>query len=303
MPTYNFKKQTKVYVVRNGFRYYLDIYPDLSFSQTFDETTVPVKTLHSQFDMFEDAVITKANPANFSFTMPILLQADLDVVYELLVNYDTTTSEATLNTADLYIEGNSEVYKLEMAVVEGGTFNIVKDALMTVSISGTARKLSKHTGAIPGTPVSRSVTQTYSPVTATQVSVGGVVQQYISAITLELKNNVQWVDFATLQNSIGISDASGTMFPEAFVVQNRTLSGTIQQYVTDETNSNVNSWSTNAALSVQVGSTTAWTLQFMLPQVVYTNRSELQDALIQSYDFRMTSPNPDLSSVFVKRSI
>jgi len=302
MPTYNFKKQTKLYVVRNGLRYLLDIYPDLSFSQTFNETNVPVKTLHSQFDMFEAAVITNANPANFSFTSPILQEGDMDVLFTLLRDYATVNNEATLNTADLYVESNSEVYKLEKAVLESGTFQIVKDSPLTLSLSGTARKLSKFSGDIPGTLQPRT-TRTHTAVTSLQVSVAGVVQPYITAVTVELKNNVQWIEATTLQNSIGISDASGTMFPEAFVVGSRTLSGTIQQYITDETNSNVNSWRNNTPVNIQVTNTgSAWALEFLVPSAVFTNRLEAQDVYIQSYDFRLSS-NPVLTNVIKKRTI
>lgn len=303
MTTYNFKKDTKLHVVRNGLRYTLDIYPDISFSQTFNETNVPVKTLHSQYNMFENAVITKANPANFTFTIPMLLEGDMGIVLELLTDYDTTSDEATLKTSDLYVESNSEVYKLEKAVFESGTFQIVKNALISLSIAGTARKLRKYTDGLPGVPQARTATRTFSATTAMMVAIAGTVQDRITAVSIELKNDVQWMEFATLHNSMGISDVSGTMFPETFFVSSRTLSGTIQQYVTDETNSNVNSWNTNTSINVQVGNLGSdWTLQFLIPTAVFTNRVEVQDLLIQSYDFRMTS-NVDLSTVIKKRSI
>jgi len=302
MATYNFKKQTKLYVVRNGLRYALDIYPDISFSQTFNETNVPVKTLHSQYNMFENAVITKANPANFAFTVPILLESDLNIVLELLMDYEQG-SEATLKTADLYVESNSEVYKLEKSVFESGTFQIVKDAFISLSLSGTARKLSKFTDTIPGTLQTRSAKQTYNQVSAMLVAIGGVTQNYVTSVSVELKNEVQWVDFATLQNSLVISDALGTQFPEAFVVGSRTLSGTVQQYVTNETNS-VNTWSIGGALSIQIGTVGQLTnLQFLVPSIVYTNRLEVQDLYIQSYDWRMNSNPAALADVIKKRNI
>lgn len=302
MPTYNFKKNTKLYVVRNGVRYLLDIYPDLTFSQTFNETNVPVKTLHSQYDMFEGAVITSANAANFSFSAPILLEGDLNILFELLMDYDETSSEATLKTADLYVESNTEVYKLEKAVFETGTFQIVKDRPLMVSIAGTASKLSKHVGAIPGMLLPRKTTRTFSLVTSMAVNVASVLQKYITAVTIELRNDVRWNDFSTLQNSIGISGASGTQFPGAFVVGSRVLSGTIQQYITDETNT-VNTWGNNVPISVQVGSVGAtWNLEFLIPNAVFTNRLEVQDVYVQSYEFRMTS-NPVLANVIKKRTV
>jgi hypothetical protein len=299
MPTYNFKKDSKFYVVRSGLRYSLDVYPDFSCSQTFEETAVQVKTLHSQFDMFEDATITKASPANFSLTCPILVEHDLDIMLELLKDYDGNTIEAQMKTADLYVVSNSETYKLEKAVIEGGTFTLSNNAPITLSLSGSASKLSRYVGTVPGTPVARSATRTYGRITTLAVTVGGVLQPSITSVSIELKNNVQWLDFATLQNSLQISGASGTQFPGAFVVSSRVLSGTIQQYLTDETATNANTWNTNSSINVKASHAGTTMLEFAIPKVVYTNRLEVQDLFLQSYDFRM-SGNPLLANVIKK---
>lgn len=299
MLTYNFKRESKVYVVRNGLRYLLDVYPDLSFSQTFEETTVPVKTLHSQYDMFENAVITKANPANFNFTVPILYQADMNILFELLLDYDNTSGEALLKTADLYIEANSEVYKLEKCVLESGVFQISNTAVLTMSLSGTARKLSKHTGVIPGTLAARTG-RTFGRVTALMVKLGTLEQSGITSVSLEMRNNITWVDFATIHKSRQVTSASETSFPEAFVVGSRALSGTVQQYITNESNQNVNSWSTTTPMTITAGIPGAALLEFILPSVVYTNRLEVQDFYIQSYDFRMNVSPSSLSTVIKK---
>ena len=304
MATYNFKKESRLYVVYGTSKYLLAIYPDLSFSQTFDETSVPVKTLHSQYDMFENAVITKANPANFSFTIPVLLQRDSNIVLDLLLDYDLTSSEATLKTADLYVESNSEIYKLEKAVFESGTFQIARDAILTLNVSGTARKLSKYTGTIPGTLVARTASPTFTRISRFEASVGGVVQKAVTSVSLEVKNDVQWVDFSTLQNSLDISDASRTMYAEAFVVGSRTVNGMIQTYVTDENNTKAQGWARGVSLSIRAGElSTAYTLEVDIPSVVYTNRIEMQDLIIQSYDFKMLTNPTALNTIIKKRSI
>ena len=303
MPAYNFRKETKLYVVHSGIRYELDIYPDLSFSQTFSETSVPVKTLHSQFDMVEEAIIVQANPANFSFTVPILLQQDMDVLIDLLVDWSTGI-EATLNTADLYVVSNSEVYKLEKAVVESGIFQMTKESVILLNLSGSASKLTKFTESLPGTLFPRNTTRTFSMTTALNVTIGGVVQPSITAVSLELKNNVSWVDFATIQDSMKISDASRTMVPGGFVVSSRTLSGTVQQYITDEANTNVNKWAIGTPIRIQVGTLgRPYTLDFNLPSAVYTNRLEVQDIYIQSYDFRLNSNSVPISQIINKRTL
>ena len=122
MPSYNLKRNVKLYVVRSGLKYKIDIFPDVSFSQTFDEQALRVKTLHAQNNMFEDATITKANPANFNFTIPALAEDDLKILYQLLIDYDITSSEVTLNTFDIYVEGDTDVWKIQTCVLERGLF-------------------------------------------------------------------------------------------------------------------------------------------------------------------------------------
>ena len=304
MTVFNFKRDSKLHVVIGALRYTIDIYPDFTFSQTFNETAVQVKTLHSQYDMFENAVITKANAANFSFTSPLMLEADMDVLLDLLTSWDLTNTEAVLKTADLYFEANSEIYKLEKAVFEVGTFQITKDSILLVHFSGSASKLSKYSLALPGTPQTRSVTRTFSLPTYLRVVIGGAVQSYISALTVELKNTVHWLDFAHLQNSLVISDASGTMYPGAFTVSGRVLSGTVQQYITDDANTNVNTWSTNSSVNIQAGNLGSNpTIEFNFPSVVFTNRIDTQELYTQGYDFRLNTNPVSLSSIIIKTSI
>jgi len=305
MPAYNFKRETKLYVVRDNLRYAINIYPDLSFSQTFDETAVQVKTLHSQYDSVEDAVITKANPANFSFTIPVILNNDLDVIFDLLLNYDLNSAEAILKTADLYLQSNSVIYKLEKAVIESGTFNIQKDSVLLLSVSGSAARLSTYTEALPGILQTPSTDLAFSYVNAMYVAVNNDVQNAITSVSIEVKNDVEWVGYATIQDSISnLELASGVhQTPGAFVVRSRTLNGTIQQYITEDMQKYTNTWSTSASIDVKVGSSDSnWALQFLIPRAVYTNRSEMQDLLIQSYDFRMTA-NVPFNTVILKRSI
>ena len=47
MPSYNFKREAQLFVVQGGNRYRIDI-SEINFSQTFAESSYPVKTLHAQ---------------------------------------------------------------------------------------------------------------------------------------------------------------------------------------------------------------------------------------------------------------
>ena len=68
---YNFKRDAKVYIEFDSLLYPIDVYPDLSFSQTYNENSYKKKTLHSPLNLNEGATIVEANPANFSFTTPV----------------------------------------------------------------------------------------------------------------------------------------------------------------------------------------------------------------------------------------
>lgn len=290
---YNFLRDSKVFIVRNGLRYELDIYPDLNFSQTFSETSVPVKTLHSQYNMFADAVINRKHPANFSFTVPLLYENDLSVLIELLTDYDMSETEATLKTADLYVVSNNQLYKLEKCVLENGVFQLPREGIVTLSLSGTATQLSNYVGSLPGIPQMRSPARTYMQTTALDVRLNSVPMPSVSSISIELSNDVSWVDYETIHKSQKVSVASESMTPEVFVVSGRTLSGNIQQYVTEDTTQFTNTWEIGSSLQVKVGTLAAqWGLEFDIPSIVFTNRLAVQELFSQSYDFRMnTSPN------------
>ena len=296
---YNFKRNTRFYLVYGGNRYTLDVQPDVVFSQTFTEESTAKKTLHSQNDNFEGAVITKAAPANFSFTMPMLDEDDLKVVFNLLVDY----SGYSIAGFDLYADSDHGVYKLDTCVFESGKFNIVKNEILSLALTGTAKQLSRvgtH-GAytVPGTPVSRSVTRTFVPVTRTKVTIAGSTLEYISAITIELQNKVVWTQNDTLQASLTVTGASNTIYPASYTLEGRILSGSITQYVTSDDYSAQQTWAIGTALTIQAGYKPTYTLDVNIPSAVYTNRTEPGDLLTQTYDFRMLTNPTALSSVLV----
>lgn len=304
MADYNFRKETRLFLAKGNALYSIDIYPDINYSQTFTETEIKVKTLHDQLNVIDAAVITKANPANFNFTVPIVVGSEMDVLLQNLMSWNTAVIEAALIPCDLYIVNSYEIYKLEKAVFETGTFQISQDSLVLLSIEGTAAKLSK-VAAIPSNLVlqARSADPVYFGPGAISVTLNGTPQDYITAITLELQNKVNWLDYATIHSSTNITDASGTMYPEAFVVSGRVLSGTLMQHVTSDTN-NVQTWSTSQSLSVKLAPKAGdtWVMEFNIPSIVFTNRVDASnDILIKSYDFRMNTNVQQLSDIIIKR--
>jgi hypothetical protein len=210
-------------------------------------------------------------------------------------------SYEALYAGDLYIDTGVDVFKLEKAVFERGTYQIQRDALVTVSVSGSATKLSRFgtTGTvIPGTLSSVVATVEAIIPRAVTVELDGVTLANVAGIALELTNAVEWLNYDTLHKSLNVTGPTDSQFPEAFVVSNKTLSGSIQQYITDTNQSRLNTWSTNSTLNIKVGTTgPVWYFQVLIPSVVFTNRMDTQESFFQVYDFRMNANPTSLLTV------
>ena len=273
MATYNIKKQAEVYLVFGGSRYRLDVTEDISFSQTFTDDTYPQKTLHEQHKLHEASNIKKANPANFSFTIPALTESDLDVVFNLLVDYKSDTS--TLNTFDLYVKFPNDVYKLEKCVLTNGTFIIEKLENLKLGIQGQASKLTRG-ATLPGGAVSRSGTRTHQRIDYLSVSVDSTsLTQGIYKVSVELQNDIEWTPYETVNDALNV---------------------TIGQYVLSNFNSDTQQWKTGVPIVIKAGESATQGFQFDLQSCTFTNRNIVEDVFTQSYDWIMNDSPTDLGS-------
>lgn len=299
MPTYNIKQNCKVYIVRGSSRYKLEVYPDLGFSQTFEEKAQNVKTLHDQFAMFEKAIINKANPADFNFTCLLVKGQDFQVIGDWLTQQANVTSDESLYSYDVYVDTGVHIFKITKGVLTRATFQIQKEAVITVSIQGTASKLERFgpTGTtIPGTLVARDAVHEGIIPRRLLIEKDSIVVDNIVGVSVELVNNVQWVEYDTLHKSLYVTSPSETQVPEVFVVSSKVLSGTVQKYLTEDA-SDVQGWSTNSTLRIRVGDESSYFLDINIPQVVYTTNVGTENVFTQTYSFRMTHSPSNIADV------
>ena len=87
--SHSFLRESKLYIVYGGNQYRIFTTTAISFSQTFAEDSYPVKTLHDQSKMFEGSSITKANPATFSFNVPLTTEKDESIMVDLATEIST----------------------------------------------------------------------------------------------------------------------------------------------------------------------------------------------------------------------
>lgn len=299
MTAYSFKQDCKVYIVRGSSRWKIEVYPDLSFSQTVEEKTRSVKTLHDQSAMFEEATINKASPADFSFTALLVKGNDFTILGDWLTQVTNDRSDESLYTYDVYVDTGVHIFKITKGVLTRGTVQLAKDAIITVSLTGTASKLERFgpTGTvIPGTPVARDIYHEGIIPRRVSVSIDGVEMDNISSVTIELANDVQWVNYDTLHKSLYVTSASDTQYPEAFFVSKKTLSGTIVKYLTETYNDE--KWSLNTPIRVQVGDSTTYYLDINIPAAVVTKQPTVGDIFAHLFNFRMTHSPSDVATVF-----
>lgn len=289
---YNFKKNTKLYIVEGGNRHSINVYSDISASQTFDEQSYKLKTLHNLNDLHEGATITRAAPANFGFTAPILDASTTPILLKLATEY----ANGTISTFELYIESDNVKYRLENAVIETATFNISMDAVLTISISGTASKLAIHTGSLPGTPVSAGTTEYVKPY-GVAVTINSGTLDSIAAINIEIANQVSWVSNSTLHKSL----VNNMIYPENYVVESRRVSGSVTQFLTLDNLASLSDTTVTSSIVIDVFSMPNQAtpfLRFNLPSSVFTRRVNMDEIFNRVYDFRLNNNSVTVKPIY-----
>ena len=139
--SYSFLKESKLYIVYSGSRY--QIYPTstISFSQTFASDSYSVKTLHDQSKMFDGSKVTKANPANFNFDVPLTEEKDESIIIDLLSDLEAEGQQ--LKSFDIYVQTTQSTFKLENAIITSGNFDFSPNNPFTLRLQGEGTKLSR----------------------------------------------------------------------------------------------------------------------------------------------------------------
>lgn len=289
MAAYNFKQEAKVYVVSGGNQYRIDV-SDISFSQTFSETSYSVKTLHEQSNVFEGSVINKANVANFDFRVPVLTEADYTILETLLIG---------ATSFDLFVKTEADTFKLETAVLTNGSFVIERSRPLSLDISGDAAKLTRG-ATLTGTAQSRSSTSNYI-IPSLDITIGSTSLSNVVTVGMELQNEIKWTPYTTVNSALSATNASNSMYPSAFTVDKKILSGSISQYLTDGNTDNVQEWDTDASITVKAGNGESGAnfrgFSFGPATCSFTNRINTGNLFQQSYDWRMTQNPADLATI------
>jgi hypothetical protein len=107
--------------------------------------------------MFEGSTINKANPASFSFDVPLTIEKDESVIITLLGGLTGNQ----LNKFDIYVVTTNSTFKLENAIITSAEMDFVPENPFMIRIEGEGTKLLKVT-KVTHTAGAFTVAQTYT---------------------------------------------------------------------------------------------------------------------------------------------
>jgi hypothetical protein len=219
----------------------------------------------------------------------------LNLAIALLTTVDSGITTQQLKSFDMYVQTGSATFKLESAVITSGNLSIVPTGQFTASIEGQGTKLSRagnESYTIPGSAQSESATR--NPLLVYPVlSIDSLNMSSILSASIQIQNNIEWTAFETIHDSLSVTNSSNAMFPSAYTVKTRTVSGAIQQYQTDDNITQFDDFSTSANITlkgIKMGDAVDATpfFQIALNPTTYTARMTPSEVYMQSYDYSYT---------------
>ena len=308
--SHSFLRESKLYIVYGVNRYRIYTSSAITFNQTFAEESYSVKTLHDQSKMFEGSIINKANPASFSFDVPLTKEKEESIVLTLASDL-VSTSESDieiqqLKSFDIYVQTRSSTFKLEGAVITSASFDFIPTNQFTMRVEGEGKKLTRAGDedlTIPGNGVSGSNYTTPPPANLPYPELKGRTRtplivyptitlndgtsrnmNNILSVNLNIQNEMEWTPFETLHDSLN----NNTMFPSAHTVGKRIISGEIRQYQQGNNAEQFENFSTNTNLTITAKNVSgdADFFKIQINPAMYTARVNPEEIYTQSYDFR-----------------
>ena len=296
--SYSFLRESKLYIVHGGNKYRIYTTSAITFNQTFAEDSYSVKTLHDQSKMFEGSSVTTANPANFSFEVPLTVEKDESIVMDLLNDVVETTvagiKTQQLKTFNIYIQTGSSTFKLDTCAITAGNFNFSPREQASLEIEGEAAKLSRVGDESYNLGTIQSESSTRTPLLVYPVaSIDSLSLNSLLSATVQVQNTIEWNPYKNVHSSLAVTSSSNAMFPSAYTLGNRIVSGAIEQYQTDSNITQFDDFSTSSNITVKAvkvgnASNHAGFWKININPAMYTARMEVQDLYKTSYDFRST---------------
>jgi hypothetical protein len=243
--------------VHGGNKYRIYTTSAITFDQTFAEDAYSVKTLHDQSKMFEGSSVTKANPASFSFDIPLTTEKDESIMVDLATEISTSVEAGITNqqlkSFDIYVQTGSSTFKLEGAVITGATFDFVPSNQFQMRVEGQGKKLTRagnESFSIPGSAQSESATR--NPlIVYPYLTIDSLDMSSIISCNLQIQNEIAWTPYETLNDSLEVTNSTNAMFPTTYTLGKRIISGEIRQYQNDNNVTQFDDLNASSSLTIK----------------------------------------------------
>lgn len=274
----------------------LEVASNITFNQTFTNSSYSEKTLHDQTQMYDKGNIKFANPANFSFTIGAVGATNHDIIKNVLTEWYTEEGSYLIQPFDLYVKMPNETYAITNAIMATGKFVISQKDLVKLEVSGEASRLSR--GTLPKEEDIPS-NNDFFRITESLVRIAGADISGVVEVTAEIQNEVKWNPYKTVHGGLQVENYRTTMYPSKYSLSKRIFSGTVTRYVTDTTIDDVQEWNESASLLISAGENLVGSkkVSINLPSVSWTNRVNVKDVFTQTYDWKMNNTTSSLNSI------
>ena len=286
--------------------------------------------MHQQSHNIKEGSISKANPADFSFTIPLLRENDFDTIFNLLVDLNTSD---TLDTFNLFFFVDNSAYIIEKCVFTNGNFPINNASPLSIQLSGQGTRLYVYNAPTTGIHqgkivdslgnlsalfqsqtdvpkftqaniVARSNTRNFLPLTEailieTYAPAGSNRSESVANLNIELQNNISWVGYTTVHKRLSVTDNSNSQYPDNFTLKNRSLAGNASYYVGKDRSAST-AWIEGTEFTITAFSrsnNTNYGLKLIAPLNI-TTRVTPGSVITNSYDWRLASNADTISNYF-----
>ena len=297
--------------------YNMDV-TDFKYSQTYTDSTYTQKTLHDQHKLSEVSNITKANPANFEFTINLGTEENTGVQKLIEHLLDPVANQFQIVVAAGENEDDYQhIIAMQSCVATNGTFIIDKLENLKLTISGQGTELrtlvstAYQQNAITFGTITRNRAENQLPAyVKVRLTDPDEDIPCVTSLSVEIQNDIEWNPYTTLHDSIGTStegDILSIQRPSKYTLKKRTISGSIEAYIKPNTDAGtqitdadigeayMQNYATNKTLFIRAGASPYLNIKMNLVNCTYTNRVNPGSVFTQSYDWRMADSPIDLT--------
>ncbi len=281
---YTFLNGSKLVVDYDGTKYEL-LVTGFEADQTFVEGNQNIKTIHDR-ELLKRSYVSKKENASFSFSYYVTTDGVSDGFifdwfgfpkqvtgqhYEIDTKGDTFPASATLYIIDPFGATN----RVDSAVIEGLSFTMTSNSILSITVSGTSSNFYSHTGAA----VTADITQENRAFIA-----GAPIQclfdiapvNNFTLISMEISKSINWLDQRSLFDT-------NNYVSQFYYTDSLNITGTVESY---KTNNNERT-EFETPITFKVGT---W-LDIYLPNCHIAERTGVQDVFMQYKDYKMNPAN------------